>query len=147
MVLFIAGSNTSYVTLYLNFLGTHLIGIPISKHLMLLFIGLYWSWLLRQSISKHLMLLFIKVVNPSCHLYCNFKTSHVTLYRPTGITGIKIYVISKHLMLLFIVPTNVWHRNMNTISKHLMLLFICAVADSESTSTLFQNISCYSLSG
>ena len=75
----------------------------ISKHLMLLFISDYDSALcIGFSISKHLMLLFIA----SCVIIftpvCNFKTSHVIVYRVRNPNDQTISVISKHLMLLFI---------------------------------------------
>ena len=78
----------------------------ISKHLMLLFIGVYAdSCESDYAISKHLMLLFIGVYADSCE---------------------SDYAISKHLMLLFINNRFMIILPWKKISKHLMLLFIFA---------------------
>ena len=54
----------------------------ISKHLMLLFIiNRCLKFLSSKLISKHFMLLFIRDSVSQAHLYTDFKTSHVIVYR------------------------------------------------------------------
>ena len=79
-----------------------------------------------EHISKHLMLLF-----------------NDTMYRPVYS---HIY-ISKHLMLLFNNYAIVHFFQNNNISKHLMLLFNLDILKTFNDPDLFQNISCYCLTG
>ena len=97
----------------------------------------------------------------------NFNTSHVTVYLSACNTSDKRFLISIHLMLLFItykVVIQINWRYFNTshvtvyrmktkktngrikISIHLMLLFIIALFTAIYKPLKFQYISCYCLS-
>ena len=97
------------------------------------------------------MLLFIGSVEPQFVIDRYFNTSHVTVYQPQCYQHQSLYLISIHLMLLFIVDvlaTQGGLHNFNTshvtvyllyhlvvlfaiiISIHLMLLFIYSLEDS-----------------
>ena len=76
---------------------------PISKHLMLLFIGILVGLLnITAVISKHLMLLFIQEDREGIPMETDFKTSHVIVYLSLQVFYRQSMIISKHLMLLFI---------------------------------------------
>ena len=117
--------KTSHVIVYLFYPGyRHLIS-GISKHLMLLFIfspsALSTGNTLFQNISCYcLSTKYDWLFLPSE----DFKTSHVIVYQESRFFFLCSLVISKHLMLLFIM-----------ITPSLTLI-----------SLLFQNISCYCLS-
>ena len=138
--------NTSHVTVYLDETGEN-------KTLELFqYISCYClsrSRRLRpalKSISIHLMLLFIEcrkwnacgvfyfntshvtVYQFRLHtiraLTVHFNTSHVTVYQPQCYQHQSLYLISIHLMLLFILSSDRIHLCLPSISIHLMLLFI-----------------------
>ena len=91
------------------------------------------------------MLLFI--VMEDCTIACQlyFNTSHVTVYPFLLCNCLCSYIISIHLMLLFIyVRRNGVYEP--AISIHLMLLFIRTVDISLFFQREFQYISCYCLS-
>ena len=113
-------------------------------------IAVYSLCLGRSWILIHLMLKFIscrsrqpllfnhfKTSHVKVYLYgspllsslaTNFKTSHVKVYRQSYSTKQLCTLISKHLMLKFILRLfNMW-RWWNVISKHLMLKFIAGGA-------------------
>ena len=99
----------------------------ISKHLMLLFIRRRTLNRFTTDISKHLMLLFIPEKIPTSKHSEYFKTSYVIVYPISGIYYPHRTVISKHLMLLFINDADYIFVRDEIISKHLMLLFICSI--------------------
>ena len=120
--------------------------IPISIHLMLLFIRESIIWYLSALvISIHLMLLFI-ISDFTFNLsYFHFNTSHVTVYPYSQRYQISASAISIHLMLLFISVALAWmltKSNFNTshvtVYRYKPVLYI--------DMPTFQYISCYCLS-
>ena len=75
-----------------------------------------------------------------------FNTSHVTVYQRFGRPFRSRYLISIHLMLLFIFFSAFTAKFKNAISIHLMLLFIATVSNASLIPCWFQYISCYCLS-
>ncbi len=112
-------------------------------HLMLKFIcTVHRCWAVLRQISKHPMLKFIFFFIKPKLFYWHFKTSHVKVYRQSYSTKQLCTLISKHLMLKFILRLfNMW-RWWNVISKHLMLKFILQVDIFFWYLFKFQNIPC-----
>ena len=75
-----------------------------------------------------------------------FNTSHVTVYLYYLSPCIPIYLISIHLMLLFIDLFDISPLCSTSISIHLMLLFINIFFPKFFRKLIFQYISCYCLS-
>ena len=93
------------------------------------------------------MLLFIPLNLFRSPELVNFKTSYVIVYRCRSHSSMGTSRISKHLMLLFILDKFIFFAALTHISKHLMLLFIKDEQGNTKYITVFQNISCYCLSG
>ena len=113
------------------------------------------------------MLLFILSWSAWRLIYHYFKTSYVTVYLISNIPLLEQYSfqnivcyclsftahylapagdISKHRMLLFILPRRICRNACHVISKHRMLLFISKNHTYNGKRTEFQNIVCYCLS-
>ena len=159
--------NTSHVTVYHILQCLYEVFLQISIHLMLLFIVFWqyhlttssafqyiscyclsWSWVIwwkEKIISIHLMLLFIITINAERFQFCNFNTSHVTVYQMRIWTRSDRTGISIHLMLLFIRISHValatvcyFNTSHVTVYHRAVLDILCAIK--------FQYISCYCLS-
>ena len=130
--------KTSYVEVYLGLWEGDEFGGFISKHLMLKFILRQPVQVSRSAkISKHLMLKFINTKTEKLLLHLHFKTSYVEVYPGQWMDwGRKEKIISKHLMLKFIIWGKKGRWETKTISKHLMLKFIGIVLSRLSRSTM-----------
>ena len=95
--------NTSHVTVYHICRFKRLLNLSISIHLMLLFIveqlAAGQTIIIFQYISCYCLSL-ISGLFQIIHLY--FNTSHVTVYHPKDTNTLCLFLISIHLMLLFI---------------------------------------------
>ena len=99
-----------------------------------------------KKISKHLMLLFISLCAWRTKIQTYFKTSYVIVYQSSVITWRRQWIISKHLMLLFIYFQG---KELITLSEFQNILCYCLstiVLVYDNQFTLFQNILCYCLS-
>ena len=95
--------KTSYVEVYRVFRSRSISNYIISKHLMLKFINVLWTFVgLLKKISKHLMLKFIIIRLNISNVYFNFKTSYVEVY-PTF--SRYFYLFSPSFFLISIIFT------------------------------------------
>ena len=103
----------------------------------------YSRWWTFQYISCYC--LSLSVFNASS-VNQDFNTSHVTVYQVWKMSSLVNYLISIHLMLLFIGWTSRKSGRNGNISIHLMLLFIKGWRKIHCPICGFQYISCYCLS-
>ena len=104
-------------------------------------------WVYIWMISKHLMLLF-NVPDFKSFIWM-FPFQNISCYCLTNTLLRSIFIanISKHLMLLFNIGVKLNHILLWAISKHLMLLFNTFTRSEPFFVNIFQNISCYCLTG
>ena len=99
--------------------------ILVSIHLMLLFI---WRWYkeceVKRSFNTSHVTLYPLRRNPEGRRKISFNTSHVTLYRSNRVLLWWTWLVSIHLMLLFITSYIPIVGFTDLVSIHLMLLFI-----------------------
>ena len=139
--------NTSHVTVYLNPLGIWKRLYLISIHLMLLFIIAAWILLvIFHYFNTSHVTVYLCLGSDRKRNIRYFNTSHVTVYQRFGRPFRLRYLISIHLMLLFIFFSAFTAKFKNAISIHLMLLFIATVSNASLIPCWFQYISCYCLS-
>ena len=120
----------------------------VSIHLMLLFIGakIHSIWPLKKRFNTSHVTLYLVWTTWNESTQSCFNTSHVTLYHSDFFISMYGYIVSIHLMLLFIcliMEIYVIYMSFNT--SHVTLYqFFCW--KSNITNKMFQYISCYSLS-
>ena len=139
--------NTSHVTVYRRRTYNYRKVIQISIHLILLFIEirrrLLGSLLAFQYISCYCLSTLEDDISSLLSLF-----QYISCYcLSSGINKFTCnFMISIHLMLLFIVIILRWLRSLRQISIHLMLLFIGMTFYKVEEYVIFQYISCYCLS-
>ena len=124
-VFLVMGFNTSHVTLYQGRSRKR------GKEIPFQYISCYSLSIMRRRMQKPIQ---------------SFNTSHVTLYRSNSVSSNLLSNVSIHLMLLFIHCRCSCGSYAVCVSIHLMLLFIRKSTQPIKIFTLFQYISCYSLS-
>ena len=120
----------------------------ISKHLMLLFINNRFMIILPwKQISKHLMLLFIfAFLSYSSYFLQHFKTSHVIVYRfLTPMKPLKwLNFKTSHVIVYLFFRHNIAFIHLHFKTSHVIVYQ--DIKQSVTANQIFQNISCYCLS-